>query len=153
MSDTGLFDEPSISRQWVLRRLQQVLTTDLAAGAFARGLGRFCAAAERPLATELAVGAETRAATVRELILDEGGTPYQSIGLARACSRLGGTVAGPLALVWRPGLRLLATHTLQEYETLVAHLRTAPGISAGLAAKAEPLFRSAQHGYAVLHDR
>jgi len=146
----GLFDEPSISRQWVLRRLQQALTTDLAAGAFQAGLSRACPRADRELLGELATAAQTRARTVREMITDEGGTPYQSIGLAQACSRVGGLLLGPLAFAWRPGLRMLAEHTLQEYDALVSQVRTAPGISDGLAPRTAPLLESAQTGYAAL---
>ncbi len=149
----SLFDEPSISRQWVLRRLQKALTTDLAAGAFETGLSRSCSRPDRELLSELAEAAETRAGTVREMIIVEGGTPYQSIGLARACSRVGGLFLGPLAFAWRPGLRLLAEHTLQEYDALLAQVRTAPGISDQLAPQAEPLLESARRDYAALNPR
>ena len=149
----SLFDEPSISRQWVLRRLQQALTTDLAAGAFQRGLSRSCRRADRGLLSQLAEAAETRADAVREMITDEGGIPYQSIGLARACSRLGGTILGPLAIAWRPGLRLLAEHTLQEYDALAAQVSTAPGISDELAPRARPLLASARNAHDAINGR
>jgi len=153
VNDPGIFDEPSISRQWVLRRLQQVLTTDLAAAAFERGLGRSCSRPNSDLLVELAAAAAHRAEIVRALILGEGGTPYQSIGFARAASYFGGLVLGPFSLVWRPGVRMLAEHTMQEYDTLVAHLRTAPGVSPDLAPQAEPLFASAERGHEVLRAR
>jgi len=137
----------------VLRRLQQALTTDLAAGAFETGLSRSCPGADRELLSELADAAETRAGAVREMIIAEGGTPYQSIGLARACSRVGGLLLGPLAFAWRPGLRMLAEHTLQEYDALVSQVSTAPGISGQLAPRAEPLLESARSGYAALNQR
>lgn len=149
----GLFDEPSISRQWVLRRLQKALTTDLAAGAFHAGLSRSCPRADRQLLEELAQAADARASTVREMITHEGGTPYQSVGLAQACSRVGGFLLGPLPFAWRPGLRLLAEHTLQEYNALVAQVRTAPGISDELAPRAEPLLKSARRAHAALTGR
>jgi len=149
----SLFDEPSISRQWVLRRLQKALTTDLAAAAFQAGLSRSCSSSDRELLGELAEAAETRAGAVREMIVYEGGTPYQSIGLARACSRVGGLLLGPLAFVWRPALRLLAEHTLQEYDALVAHVLTAPGISDRLPPRAGPLLESARSAHDVLNGR
>ncbi len=149
----SLFDEPSISRQWVLRRLQKALTTDLAAGAFQRGLGRSCPRADRELLATLAEGAETRATAVREMIVGEGGAPYQSIGLARACSHAGGTLLGPLTFAWRPGMRLLAEHMLQEYDALVAQVRTAPGVSDALTPSAEPLLESARSAHEMLNGR
>ncbi len=102
---------------------------------------------------DLAEAAHQRAATVREIILDEGGTPYSSVGLARACSRAGGFVLGPISLIWRPGLRLLAEHTLQEYDALAAQLRSAPGISPDLRDRAQPLFESAQQGHRLADQR
>jgi len=62
------------------------------------------------------------------------------------------SLLGPLAFAWRPGLRLLAEHTLQEYDALVAQVRTAPGISDGLAPRAEPLLESAREGYDALNS-
>ena len=41
------FDHPDLSRQWVLRRLQRALTTDLAAAGLLRGLASSARRADR----------------------------------------------------------------------------------------------------------
>jgi hypothetical protein len=153
MTAERIFDEPSISRQWVLRRLQRALTTDLAAAAFQSGISRTCRRDRRAQVAALAAAGQARADTVRTLIESEGSVPYQSIGMARLGARVGGTLVGIVgAWVWGPVLRRLAEHLLQEYDLLIAFIRDAPGVSPALAARAEPLLESARSDYAACRD-
>ena len=48
-------------------------------------------------------------------------------------------------------VRMLAEHTLQEYDALVAQVSTAPGISDRLTPRAEPLLESARSAHAALN--
>ena len=79
---TTIFEEPSLSRQWVVRRLQRALTVERWAG---------------PARDGLAHGAETlrghgttsagRAEILESLIRDVGSEPYPSYGIAAPVTR------------------------------------------------------------------
>jgi hypothetical protein len=151
MTAERIFEEPSISRQWVLRRLQRALTTDLAAASFQRGISKTCRRDRRAIVAALAASGESRADRLRTLITSEGSVPYQSIGMARLGARFGGGLIGIVgAWAWAPLLRRLTEHMLQEYDLLVAFARDAPGVSADLATHAEPLLESARSDFTAI---
>lgn len=131
---SDMLEDPVISRQWVLRRLQKTLTADLAVAGFVRGLESH--AGER-WSEALACAEERisdRARRVRELIEHEGGTPYSSVGLGRAASRVGGWLLGLLGhRLWRPLLLRFAEQSYAELDGLAAFARGAPGVSERVA--------------------
>lgn len=135
-----MLDDPGLSRQWVLRRIQKQLTTDLAAAAFLRGL--LAAGGDRadlPV-RRLADSSSERIEVLRAVIVQEGGTPYSSVGLARFLSHLAGRLAGLLgAWCWRTPVRELARHVAAELDTLVAFTRGAAGVDPGLDGRLRPL--------------
>ena len=129
-----MLDDPGLSRQWVLRRLQRALTLDLAAGAYRRGLRRFARQTDGAFLRRFETAAADRCETARTMIRELGSTPYSSVGLARLAARLGGTVSAAVgAFAWRPLLRRLVDETVAEYDALAAFLDDAVGVPTGLA--------------------
>lgn len=148
-----MLDDPGISRQWVLRRLQKVLTTDLAVAALLTGLlARSRAPWRQPL--EIACRRTTdRARLVREIIEREGGAPYSSVGLARAGSRAGGWLLGLLGpRFWLPVLRPILETTYAELDGLAAFAHGAAGVSPAVGEQIGPeveLFREVLEQFAT----
>ncbi len=138
-----LFDEPGLSRQWVLRRLQRALTLDLAAAALQRGIAA-TTRRDATVASQLAQAAQERADTVRQLVESLGSAPYSSLGLARAAAATGGRLMGLLgSWSWRRAVERLAEHTLSEYDLLRVLVDGAPGVDPGLVDRVPPLLASA----------
>lgn len=147
----SLLEDPDLSRQWVLRRLQRALTLDLAATALESGIAVTARDPDRETARLLAGDARRRSEVIRTLIETLGSVPYSSIGLARAGARVGGTLLGLLGgWAWRMPLRKLATHTLSEYDALLAFVDGAEGIELDLTAQVGPLLESAQRDLKAL---
>lgn len=141
-----MLEDPDLSRQWVLRRLQRALALDRAGAALRRGISSTARGPARDTVARYAEHAQARAAAVADAIGRSGGVPYSSVGLARAASRAGGTVLGLLgARAWAPLVLRLAQHTLSEYESLAALLKDAPGVPAEMAATVEPLVEGIAH--------
>ena len=138
-SDHGIFDEPSISRQWVARRLQRALSIERWGGAVRGGF------ASLPDPTGALLGkhadaAASRASRIYDLIEAIGAKPYGHVAfggsLVRGAARLFATVGRPPA---RKLAHMLAEHTLSEYENLGALTTDAPGVSVEIAAAIVPL--------------
>ena len=135
----GIFDEPSISRQWVARRLQRALSIERWGGAVRGGFGAIPGAPGVLLARH-ADQAAGRAAVIYEQIESIGATPYGHITLLASLTR---GAAGLFARVGRPFARklalMLAEHTLSEYENLGALAEGAPGVPPEIAVALAPL--------------
>ena len=146
-----MLEEPSLSHQWVVRRLQRALTLDLAAGALYRGLSAAGPASYRETLGAVGRSAATRARLLDEMIRSEDSVPYSSIGLSRALCRLGGHLAGRLPWQWWHGwLVRLAEHTLSEYDAWQGFVAGAIGIGDTGRRLAPDLLQSAEADYASL---
>ena len=146
-----MIEEPVLSRQCVLRRLQRALTTDQAVAALEHGVASAAGGAGADSLTSLARASDARVATLRELIAELGSRPYSSIGLARGASRIGGYLLGFLGTwAWGPSLRRISTHVLSEYDVLVAFVDHAPGVDGTLVDRLRPLLESARRQHEVL---
>lgn len=138
-SRPGMLQDPALSRQWILRRLQKALTADLAILSLVTGLERSAGDDWAPMLALARESLHSRAALEEGLIRREGGMPYSSVGLARRASRLGGRLLGVLgARAWRPLLVRLTEHSYAELDALVAFTRGAPGISEQMAGDLAP---------------
>lgn len=134
-----MLEDPGISRQWVLRRLQKALSADLAVAALLAGMERTAGGRWRETVAFAGERAADRARVARELIVHEGGAPYSSVGLARGASRVGGWLLGLLGpRIGRLVLVPVAEQSYAELDGLVAFARTASGVSGEVAARLEP---------------
>ena len=88
-----IFDEPSISRQWVARRLQRALTVERWGGPARTGLSRLGGEAGR-LLLEHGQTAGKRAQTLESLIRDVGAEPYFSVGIGAPTTRFATALLG-----------------------------------------------------------
>ena len=134
-----MLDEPSLSRQWVARRLQRALSVERWCGPLRLGFARSAGHTGQVL-DKHGTNAAQRAARLEALIRNVGSEPYSSRGIGARTARLGGRLL-PL-LSSRLTLRaagLVAEHTLSEYEALEAFVRDAPGIDAELAETILPM--------------
>ncbi len=148
------FDHPDLSRQWVLRRLQRALTTDLAAAALLSGLSSSARRPHRATLAELGSGTAARAETLRALIRELGSAPYSSMGLARGLCTAGGYALGWAGVaLWRSCVRRLAAHTLSEYDLLIGLVDGAGGVDPRLVERLRPLLVSARSQHQSLEPR
>lgn len=139
-SPSGMLDEPSLSRQWVVRRLQRAYMVDRWGGAFRSGLVRSAPSESAAALRSHAEAAHRRAETVRAAIHEMGSVPYASLGVLRFLSGLGGRLLGRLT----PNLALrhlvrISRFTLGEYDALVALSDEAPGVPDSLAERLRSL--------------
>ncbi len=135
----GMLDEPSLSRQWVARRLQRALSVERWCGPLREGFARSPSKTGEILRTHGASAAD-RALRLESLIREIGGEPYGSWGLGAKTARFGGRLVPMLSLgLTRRAARLVAEHTLAEYEALDAIVQDAPGIDGMLAEAIEPM--------------
>jgi hypothetical protein len=134
-----MLEEPSLSRQWVARRLQRALALERWGAPLRRGLARLPGPPGEALAGH-ALAAEERAARLDELIRKVGSTPYPVGRIASPIARLlAATLARTsAALGWRAATRL-AAHTLSEYASLAAFIDGAPGIPDDIGLTLAPL--------------
>jgi len=135
----GIFAEPSISRQWVARRLQRALTVERWGGPARTGLSHLRGEGGRLL---LAHGrtAGKRAQTLELLIREVGAEPYFAFGIGAPTTRfttaLLGRTSGYLA---HRLATLIAEHTLSEYRALEAFVQDAPGVPADIFDRVTPM--------------
>lgn len=136
----GMLDEPSLSRQWVARRLQRALSVERWGAPLRVGLARVGGERGSTLSNHGSAAAR-RALALEELIREVGAEPYAewSVGarLTRAASSLVGR--GSTAASRRIAL-LMAEHTLSEYRTLEALVQEAPGVPADLLDAVTPMY-------------
>lgn len=134
-----MLEDPSLSRQWVARRLQRALSLEYWGGAARRGLAR-SRGSLGPLMAAHAASSASRANDLEAMIRKIGSTPYPSWGLGARLTppviggfaRLGAALAGRLA-------RVLAEHTLSEYRTLEAFIEDAPGVAPEIGQRVAPM--------------
>lgn len=135
----GMLDEPSLSRQWVARRLQRALSVERWCGSLREGFARNPAKTGKILLKH-ATSAKIRALRLESLIRETGSEPYGSWGLGFTTARFGGWLLARLNLgLMRRAAKLVAEHTLSEYETLEAFVQDAPGIDNALSEAIEPM--------------
>ncbi len=134
-----MLDEPSLSRQWVARRLQRALSVERWCGPLREGFGRSPSNTGNILRTHGGRAAE-RALRLEALIREMGGEPYGSSGLGAKMARFGGRLVPLLSLrLTRHAAMLIAEHTLSEYEALDAIVQAAAGIDSTVSEAIEPL--------------
>ena len=134
-----MLDEPSLSRQWVARRLQRALSVERWCWALRDGFARKPGRTEQIL-REHSDNAEARALRLESMIREAGSEPYGAWGLGFKAARLGGSILAHLSLrLMYQAAELVAEHTLSEYVTLAAFLQDAPGIDEALPEAIEPM--------------
>lgn len=128
----GIFDEPSISRQWVARRLQRALTVERWGGPARTGLSRLRGDRGR-LLLEHGQAAGKRAQTLESLIREVGAEPYFALGIGAPTTRFAAALLGRTSGYLAHRLAtLIAEHTLSEYRGLEAFVQDAPGVPADI---------------------
>ncbi|MFQ5743971.1 MAG: hypothetical protein ACE5HV_10335 [Acidobacteriota bacterium] len=139
----GMLDEPALSRQWVIRRLQRVLALERWCGPFRRGLARPLEPPYKAVLTAHADASATRAASVSRLIVDLRGTPYPTLGLAPPVAAAAGwcvaRVSRRMALA---ACRRIAGYTLASYDGLMALGEDAAGVPEAVPEKLGSLLES-----------
>ena len=135
-----MLDEPSISRQWVARRLQRALSMERWCGALREGFGQKQDRTGQILRAHSG-NAESRALRLESMIRETGSEPYGSWGLGfKATARLGGSALAHLSLrLMYQAAELIAEHTLSEYVNLMAFLEDATGIDRALPEAIKPM--------------
>jgi len=134
-----MLDEPVLSRQWVARRLQRALTVERWSGPARAGLSRCGGHTGRLLAAQ-ADASRQRAARIEHLIDEIGAVPYPIWGVGAPLTRTATSVVGLLSIALSARLgRLLAEHTLSEYQALEAFVQDAAGVPADLFEQITPL--------------
>lgn len=128
----GIFAEPSISRQWVARRLQRALTVERWGGPARTGLSRLRGVRGR-LLLEHGKTAGKRAETLEFLIREVGAEPYSALGIGAPTTRFATALLGRTSGYLAHRLAtLIAEHTLSEYRSLEAFVQDAPGVPADI---------------------
>ena len=134
-----MLDEPSLSRQWVARRLQRALSVERWCGPLREGFARNPSDSGEILRAHGASAAD-RAHKLESLIREMGGEPYGSWGLGANTARFGGRLVPLLSLrLTRHAAMLIAEHTLSEYQALDAIVQGAAGIDNTLSEAIEPM--------------
>ena len=142
-SSNGMLDDPTLSRQWVARRLQRALSVERWGAPLRAGLAGGKDGPHRILVIH-AAAAEERAQRLVELIQLLGSEPYSALGVSPPFTRAAGR---SLAAVSRSladrAAEWLAEHTLGEYEALNAVVEDAPGIPDEISYAIAPLRQKA----------
>ena len=134
-----MLDEPSLSRQWVARRLQRALSVERWCGPLREGFAR-CPTKTGEILRSHGARAADRALRLESLIREIGGEPYGSWGLGAKTARLGGRFVPLLSLgLTRRAAKLVAEYTLSEYKALDAIVQDAPGVDRMLSEAIEPM--------------
>jgi len=145
-----MLDEPSLSRQWVARRLQRALSVERWGAPLRLGLARVGGDQGRTLSSHGETAAR-RARVLEELIRGVGAEPYGSwaIGarLTRATASLVGRASGAAS---RRIAMLMAEHTLSEYGTLEALVQEAPGVPRELPDAIRPMYEESAREFKEL---
>ena len=143
-----MLDEPSLSRQWVARRLQRALSVERWGAPLRTGLARVGGEQGRTLRRH-GENAAQRARALEALIRSVGAVPYGSWGVAAPLTRAAAALVGysSAALTRRVSL-LMAEHTLSEYSALEALVQEAPGVPRDLFDALTPM-----HGESELEFR
>jgi hypothetical protein len=140
-----MLDEPSLSRQWVARRLQRALTVERWGGPARTGLSRL-RGKEGRLLVEQGQAAEKRALILESLIREIGAEPYSTLGIGAPTTRLASALLGRTSgYLARRLATLIAEHTLSEYRALEAFVQDAPGVPAGIFDRVTPMRAQSAH--------
>ena len=139
-SPLGMLEDPGLSRQWVLRRMQRALTLDRVGSAWRAGLAGSEPDHAGAVMQEAAAGATARADTMEALIRSVGGAAYSSIGLSPLLARwLGAGLRWLGSWAWLTLACRLARHMLSEYTNLVALIHGAAAAPPGSTKRLEPI--------------
>ncbi len=148
----GIFDEPSISRQWVARRLQRALTVERWGSPARTGLSRLGGEAGQ-LLLEHGQTAGQRAQTLESLIRDIGAEPYFALGIGAPTTRFATALLGRTSSYLAHRLAtLIAAHTQSEYRALEAFVQDAPGVSADIFDRVTPMRAQSVDEFEALTD-
>lgn len=141
----GIFAEPSISRQWVARRLQRALTVERWGGPARTGLSRL-GGTVGGLLLEHGQTAGKRAQTLEYLIREIGAEPYFALGIGAPSTRFAAALLGRTSgyLSYRIAT-LIAEHTQSEYRALEAFVQDAPGVSNEIFDRVTPMRAQSVH--------
>lgn len=151
-STTGMLDEPSLSRQWVARRLQRALSVERWGAPLRAGLARTGGERGRTLG-EHGENAAQRARALEALIRSIGSEPYGSWGVGAPLTRAAATlVARTSTTVTRRVSLLMAEHTLSEYSALEALVQKAPGVPEDLFDALTPMHDESEREFRQLAD-
>ena len=149
----SMLDEPSLSRQWVVRRLQRALSMENRHAPLWRGMARRIDAPWDSVVGSSAVASRERARAIAEIIERLGSSPYPTFGFAQPLCSAAGSLLGVLSR--RAALftsRRAASHALAEYVGLAALVDGAEGVPEDLLDAVTPLLATAASEAAVFQD-
>ena len=151
-----MLDEPSLSRQWVARRLQRALTVERWGGPARCGLARVGGETGQLLSGH-GDSSRTRAAALEELIREVGSEPYPSWGIGAPTTKFAAAVLGSTSGYLSKRLaHIIAEYTLSEYRALGAFVEDALGVPADLGTHVAPLYEQSSREFeslASVHSR
>lgn len=151
-STAGMLDEPSLSRQWVARRLQRALSVERWGAPLRAGLARIGGEHGRTL-SQHGKNAAQRARGLEALIRSIGSEPYGSWGVGAPLTRAAAAlVAYTGTTVTRRVSLLMAEHTLSEYSALEALVQKAPGVPEDLFDALTPMHDESEREFRQLTD-
>jgi hypothetical protein len=140
----SMLDEPSLSRQWIVRRLQRALSMDLRHASLWGGMSGRIRGPWDSVIRASGESAATRAATLAAAIEELGSVPYPTVGITGSlCSAAGwllGTTSHRAALYTS---RRAASQALAEYGALVALVDGAVGVPESFIETVSPLLATA----------
>ncbi len=149
----GMLDEPSLSRQWIVRRLQRALSMENRHAPLNQGMARRIGAPWDSVVSESSSSARERARTIAEIIEELGISPYPTLAFARPlCSTAGwllGSVGPRVALF---ASRRASSHALAEYVALAALVDGAEGVPEKLIDSVTPLLVTATSEASVFQE-
>ncbi len=149
----SMLDEPSLSRQWIVRRLQRALSMEYRHAPLWEGMAARIGAPWDSVARQSAGSARERARAIAEIIDGLGSSPYPTFGFAQPlCSAAGlllGLVSRRAALSTS---RRASSHALAEYVGLAALADGAEGVPEDLFDAVTPLLAAATSGAAMFQE-
>jgi hypothetical protein len=148
----GMLDEPTLSRQWVARRLQRALSVERWGAPLRSGLSRVGGAPGDTLRGHGETAAN-RARILEDLIREIGSEPYGSWGIGAKVTRAAASLVGhSSSAATRRIALLMAEHTMSEYRALEAVVQESPGVSFDLLTTVTPLRDESAREFAELAD-
>ncbi len=147
-----MLDEPTLSRQWVARRLQRALSVERWGAPLRQGLS-YAGGSRGSTLGDHGERASRRADVLEALIREVGAEPYGSLGIAPRLTRAAAAIVGRTSsAATRKIALLMAEHTMSEYRALTALVQDAPGIGFDLLEAVRPMSEETAREFAEISD-